>query len=130
VANQIKMMNGTALKAYLDVNSVVVTGIDRNSLYRGNGLPEGNYTVCLQVLDYRTGAPLSQPAPTGCSAPIQIQQITPRNSSLRFARKPLWSKPAAEYGFYLATGTRKTGYAIPIQDCRASYPLPETPTKR
>ncbi len=77
VANQIKMMNGTALKAYLDVNSVVVTGIDRNSLYRGNGLPEGNYTVCLQVLDYRTGAPLSQPAPTGCSAPIQIQQINP-----------------------------------------------------
>jgi TANFOR domain-containing protein len=77
VANQIKMMNGTALKAYLDVNSVVVTGIDRNSLYRGNGLPEGNYTVCLQVLDYRTGEPLSQPAPTGCSAPIQIQQINP-----------------------------------------------------
>ncbi len=77
VANQIKMMNGTALKAYLDVNSVVVTGIDRNSLYRGNGLPEGNYTVCLQVLDYRTGAPLSQPAPTGCSAPIQIQQTNP-----------------------------------------------------
>jgi TANFOR domain-containing protein len=77
VANQIKMMNGTALKAYLDVNSVVVTGIDKNSLYRGNGLPEGNYTVCLQVLDYRTGEALSQPAPTGCSAPIQIQQINP-----------------------------------------------------
>lgn len=77
VANQVKMMNGTNLKAYLDVNSVSVSGINKNDLYRGNGLPEGNYTCCLQVLDYTTGQPLSQPAPTGCSNPINIMQINP-----------------------------------------------------
>jgi TANFOR domain-containing protein len=77
VANQIKMMNGTNLKAYLDVNSVSVSGINKNDLYRGNGLPEGSYTFCLQVLDYQTGQPLSQPAPTGCSNPINIMQINP-----------------------------------------------------
>ncbi|MFT3795004.1 hypothetical protein [Flavobacterium sp.] len=77
VANQVKMMNGTNLKAYLDVNTVTVSGIDKNSLYRGNGLPEGSYTFCLQVLDYRSNEPLSQPAPTGCSNPINIMQINP-----------------------------------------------------
>lgn len=77
IANQVKMMNGTNLKRYLDVNSVSVSGINKNDLYRGNGLPEGNYTFCLQVLDYQTGEPLSQPAPTGCSNPINIMQINP-----------------------------------------------------
>jgi len=77
VANQVKMMNGTSLKAYLDVNSVSVSGINKNDLYRGNGLPEGAYTFCLQVLDYQTGQPLSQPAPTGCSNPINIMQVNP-----------------------------------------------------
>ncbi len=76
-ANQPKMMNGTNLKAYLDVNSVSVSGINKNELYRGSGLPEGSYTFCLQVLDYQTGEPLSQPAPTGCSNPVNIMQINP-----------------------------------------------------
>lgn len=77
IANQVKMLNGTNLKAYLDVNSVSVAGIDKNDLYRGNGIPEGSYTVCLQVLDYQTNQPLSQPAPTGCSNPFSIMQINP-----------------------------------------------------
>jgi hypothetical protein len=71
------MLNGTNLKAYLDVNSVSVTGINKNDLYHGSGIPEGSYTVCLQVLDYQTGAPLSQPAPTGCSNPFNVMQINP-----------------------------------------------------
>ncbi len=76
-AYQQRMLTGIDLKTYLDVNSIVVSGINKNDLFRGSGIPEGNYTLCVQVLDYNTGAALSQPAPIGCSNTFQILQILP-----------------------------------------------------
>ncbi|MBL7885969.1 MAG: hypothetical protein JNJ52_04420 [Flavobacterium sp.] len=76
-ANQQKMLTGLDLKNYLDINSVIVTGISKNDLYRGSSIPEGTYTFCLQVLDYTTGAELSNPEPLGCSNPFEIKQIAP-----------------------------------------------------
>ncbi|RTY91381.1 hypothetical protein [Flavobacterium sp. GT3R68] len=77
VAYQPKMMTGIDLKNYLDLNSVIVTGINKNDLFKGSGLPEGSYTICIQVLDFSTGQPLSTPKPSGCSNPFDIHQIAP-----------------------------------------------------
>lgn len=76
-AYQQKMLTGLDLKNYLDANSVTVSGINKNDLYRGSGIPEGSYTLCIQVLDNTSGAALSQPSPIGCSNTFQIQQILP-----------------------------------------------------
>jgi TANFOR domain-containing protein len=77
LANQLKMMNGTDLKNYLDINSAIVTGINKNDLFKGSGIPEGIYTICIQALDFTTGTPLSDPEPIGCSNPFEIKQISP-----------------------------------------------------
>ena len=77
LANQIKILNGTDLKNYLNVNSAIVSGISKKDLYNGSGLPEGTYTFCIQALDYRSGEPLSPEEPLGCSNPFEILQISP-----------------------------------------------------
>ncbi|RXR21128.1 hypothetical protein EQG63_04080 [Flavobacterium amnicola] len=76
-AYQSKMLTGLDLRNYLEFNSVTVTGISKNELFRGSGIPEGNYTLCVQVLDYNSGQVLSSPEPLGCSNLIRIEQITP-----------------------------------------------------
>ena len=76
-AYQSKILTGLDLRNYLEFNSVTVSGINKNDLFRGSGIPEGNYTLCVQVLDYNTGAPLSSPEPLGCSNSFNIEQITP-----------------------------------------------------
>jgi len=70
-----KMITGIDLRNYLDLNNVTVSGISKTELYRGNGIPEGNYTLCVQALDYNSGNPLSSPEPLGCSNNFNIQQI-------------------------------------------------------
>lgn len=76
-AYQSKMLTGLDLRNYLEFNSVTVSGISKSELFRGTGIPEGNYTLCIQVLDYNTGAALSSPEPLGCSNSFNIEQITP-----------------------------------------------------
>ena len=76
-AYQSKMLTGLDLRNYLEFNSVTVSGISKSELFRGSGIPEGNYTLCVQVLDYNTGAALSSPEPLGCSNSFNIEQITP-----------------------------------------------------
>lgn len=76
-AYQSKILTGIDLRNYLEFNSVTVSGIDKRELFRGSGIPEGNYTLCVQVLDYNTGAALSSPEPLGCSNSFNIEQITP-----------------------------------------------------
>lgn len=76
-AYQSKMLTGIDLRNYLEFNSVTVSGIDKRELFRGSGIPEGNYTLCVQVLDYNTGTALSSPEPLGCSNSFNIEQITP-----------------------------------------------------
>lgn len=76
-AYQQKMLTGLDLKNYLDFNSASVTGINKNDLFRGSGIPEGSYTLCIQVLDYNTGLPLSSEEPLGCSNTFNIEQLSP-----------------------------------------------------
>lgn len=72
-----KILNGKTLSDYFDVNNLIFTGITYQELVNGNGLPEGNYTICVQVFDFNTDLPLSQMPPMGCSAPLNIQHIDP-----------------------------------------------------
>lgn len=72
-----KILSGKNLSEYFDVNNMIFTGITFRELVNGNGLPEGNYTICIQVFDFNTDLPLSQMPPMGCSAPLNIQHVDP-----------------------------------------------------
>ncbi len=69
-------LSAATLKPYFDVNRAVLSGITLNELTRGNGLPEGNYQLCLRALEYRTGNPLSPEVPSGCAF-FDIRQFEP-----------------------------------------------------
>jgi hypothetical protein len=60
-------LTGRDLTNYLSLQQVEITGIDKAEIIRGSALPEGNYEICLQALDYDTGEPLSLPSPSGCA---------------------------------------------------------------
>jgi len=60
-------LTGKDLSNYLNIKQIDVNGIDKAELIRGSALPEGNYEICLQALDYDTGEPLSLPSPSGCA---------------------------------------------------------------
>ncbi|VXB22571.1 TANFOR domain-containing protein [Flavobacterium sp. 9AF] len=92
-AYQQKMITGIDLKNYLDFNSSIVSGINKNALFRGSGIPEGNYTLCVQVLDYNTGNPLSDPEPLGCSNSFSIEQLTPPQLISPICNETLQSGP-------------------------------------
>jgi TANFOR domain-containing protein len=69
---------GYQLERYFDINTVTLSGIRKQELIAGGGLPEGNYTICIQAYDYDLpNTPRSDEAPMGCSAPFTIQQIEP-----------------------------------------------------
>ncbi len=69
---------GSQLERYFDINTVAIAGIRKQELISGGGLPEGNYTICIQAYDYDVpNTPRSDEAPMGCSAPFTIQQIEP-----------------------------------------------------
>src|SRR5690606_40777862 len=51
-------------------------GISREDVARGNGLPEGNYQLCLQALDYNSGEPRSPGSPLGCAI-FDLRQFEP-----------------------------------------------------
>lgn len=72
-----KILTGKILADYFDVGNMIFTGVTLQQLQFGNGLPEGSYTICIQVFDYNTDLPLSQMSPMGCSAPITIQHVDP-----------------------------------------------------
>ncbi len=60
-------LTGKDLSNYLNIKQIDVNGIDKAELIRGSALPEGNYEICFQALDYDTGEPLSLPSPAGCA---------------------------------------------------------------
>lgn len=72
-----KVLNSLTLQNYFDEGNVTVTGINVKELTIGNGLPEGNYVICIQVFDFLTDLPLSGSSPSGCSAQIIIQHVDP-----------------------------------------------------
>ena len=80
---EVKQLNGLALKDVFDVNSLNVLGVNKSELVYSSRIPEGNYTLCVQALDYTTGAPLSAEG-LGCTvitisypeAPVLINPVT------------------------------------------------------
>jgi hypothetical protein len=77
------------LSALFNEQHLVFEGITKQELLfgrmRGGGsgrtslgrLPPGSYRICVRVLDYQTGGPLSDPEPHGCSGWFQINTIDP-----------------------------------------------------
>jgi len=53
------IIQGADLTEYLNVNNVNLQGISAATLNQNGKLPEGLYNFCIEVLDYRTGVPLS-----------------------------------------------------------------------
>ncbi|MEN1784428.1 MAG: hypothetical protein AAGF77_04735 [Bacteroidota bacterium] len=69
-------LTGRQLEEYFDLNAWNLSGISSAEILRGNGLPEGNYELCVQAIDFDTGVPLSRPAPAGCGF-FNINSIEP-----------------------------------------------------
>lgn len=68
-------MNGNDIAFLFDINKIEYTGISRADMTRGLGLLEGNYTLCIQALDYKTLTALS-PEQTGCNT-FRISDLEP-----------------------------------------------------
>jgi TANFOR domain-containing protein len=73
MANQVVQLSAAQLMTYFQEQNVSVAGITKEELYRGNGLPGGNYQLCLRAVNFLNGEFLSLPSPSGCF-PFNIQQ--------------------------------------------------------
>ncbi len=70
------LLQSTDFSNYLSTQNINVTGADKNAFFTNGGkLPEGFYQICITVLDYRTGIPISQP---GCAMVNIFQEQPPR----------------------------------------------------
>jgi hypothetical protein len=70
------ILKGIDLEEYFKWDNANVFGTDLTKLAQGDGLPEGNYTICIRAYDYTTNEPLSQSAPNGCVT-ISIKSVEP-----------------------------------------------------
>lgn len=114
---QTRSLDQDELRDLFDAGSLVYQGIKAEEIVRGNGLPEGAYTICVRALDYKTQQPLSADAPGGCSRPAMlraleapyiikpapdevIKLLTPQNILFTWTR-PAGAPPTTEYEFRL-----------------------------
>ncbi len=65
------------LEQIFSVDNLKYEGITKNELIYGNGLPEGEYQICLRAYDYNLRVPLSPEDPAGCSAPFNVTSVEP-----------------------------------------------------
>lgn len=65
--NETRPLMGFDLETYLNPDVLQFAGITKAQVVQGNGLPEGDYSFCIQAVDYQSGTPLSLPAPSGCA---------------------------------------------------------------
>lgn len=104
-AGEIRNLNGSDISQLFDYNQLLFSGISRDAVVRANGLPEGNYQVCVQAFNYYNNQPLSQSEPMGCSNVFPINSteapfiISPFNGQAISAQTtqnfPItWSTPA------------------------------------
>lgn len=77
----------------------------KNQILKDGILPEGNYMVCIQAVDYTTNAPLSDEAPSGCtllpiSYPTPTQLLSPECEGILESDLPFfqWSLPGGNTG--------------------------------
>ncbi|HMY85404.1 MAG: hypothetical protein KDC31_07135 [Saprospiraceae bacterium] len=76
LAGQAVTLDQTALAGYFDISTLNITGMNRNEfIRRGQILPEGTYSFCLEAYDYNRpqGLPVSN---TGCSI-AQVERYDP-----------------------------------------------------
>ncbi|MCO6461095.1 MAG: hypothetical protein J5I59_06805 [Saprospiraceae bacterium] len=67
ISGQPVMLDQNTLARYFDISTLEVSGMDRNVfIQRGQVLPEGTYSICLEAYDYHRpqGLPVSN---TGCA---------------------------------------------------------------
>ncbi|TDE10563.1 hypothetical protein [Dyadobacter psychrotolerans] len=72
-----RLITRSELEGLFDLNQIEVQGMNKNLLYRGLPLPEGNYQLCVQAFDNATIRPLSAEFPMGCSGLIPMRVIEP-----------------------------------------------------
>lgn len=66
-ANETRQLNIGDIQNLFDINKITFTGVTKAQFIQDNGVPEGNYQICLQAFDYFTNKPLSETSPSGCS---------------------------------------------------------------
>src|SRR5690606_11107122 len=64
--NQTLVLSQVQLMPYFQEQNVGVTGITKDELYRGDGLPPGTYQLCFRARNALTGTCLSMDARSGC----------------------------------------------------------------
>ncbi|WAC13137.1 hypothetical protein [Dyadobacter pollutisoli] len=72
-----RLITRAELEGLFDLGQIEVEGMNKDLLYRGLPLPEGNYQLCVQAFDNATTRPLSGEFPMGCSGLIPIRIIEP-----------------------------------------------------
>jgi len=75
-AHQVLQLSGGDLEPYLSLDNADLTGIEASSIIGAEGLPEGNYQICVQAFNWNDDTPVSAEIPSGC-ANIFIQNIEP-----------------------------------------------------
>jgi len=63
--SEVKILLFSDLKTILNFDNVDYSGTTKDDIIK-YGIPEGNYSVCIQALEYNDDHPLSEGEPTGC----------------------------------------------------------------
>lgn len=100
--------NSFELTDYFNLNNLNLAGVSAAQLRQNQALPEGNYSICVQALDYTTSQPLSAGEPMGCVYfPLSYvdppQVIQPLCGNTVMAQSPQfvlfnWAPPATARG--------------------------------
>ena len=69
-----KILKGSDFYEYFDFNNVVFQNIDAATINSTGNLPEGFYTFCITVLDYKSGIPISS---TSCNSAYLTLETPP-----------------------------------------------------
>jgi TANFOR domain-containing protein len=70
-------LNSSDLSTLFNADAFTVTGTTVEEIFRGGGLPEGSYRLCVRVFEFSGNRPLSAQAPAGCSTPFIIRTLEP-----------------------------------------------------
>lgn len=70
------MVDIQTISRLFDVNSFDLQGITEREIFDRNGLPEGNYQICVKVYNYIDPVQVSPPAPSGCTQ-VRLTQLEP-----------------------------------------------------
>lgn len=73
--NELRTLGINDISSLFDINKVTFTGITKQQFITQNGVPEGNYQICVQAFDYNTNKPLSDSSPSGCSNIIPVTSV-------------------------------------------------------